>query len=205
MSIATTVPPAYNAPPDSSRSASRSEPDHGAWVGATPGTPGDADWPDQHGAAIKSTRPRSTRPSWGRHVQAHQPSPQAVPDESRAALSEALRQVYALLSLHEGWNGYDALPPTAESVRHALRWLEAQWAQCREEGIRWYAPNVTAGAEGEVVLEWWAEDRALSVFVAGGEAEYLKFGRAGHPLAGLREHGAASTAAMVSLMRWFAE
>ncbi len=143
---------------------------------------------------------------------AARPLPGEMPEQ--AALSESLRQVDALRSLPSGRNGSDALPPAAESVRHARLWLESQWQQCRSEGIRWYAPNVTADAEGNAVFEWWAEDRTLSLsFVEGAgdapqgrAAEYLKFGRRGGPLAGLREQGAAETAEeAAALMLWFGE
>ena len=140
------------------------------------------------------------------------PRPQTGEASEQSALSESLRQVSDLQSLRAGWNGSDALPPAAESVRHARLWLKAQWEQCRSEGIRWYAPNVAATAEGEVVFEWWAEDWTLSVsFVedtddvpASRAAEYLKFGRRGGPLAGLREQGAASSSEeAAALMQWF--
>lgn len=139
-----------------------------------------------------------------------------IPSETQgqAALSESLGQVYALRSLPTGWNGSDALPPSPASVKHARLWLGAQWRQCQTEGVPWYAPNVTADAEGNVVFEWWAEDRTLSLtFIEDAEegskdraAEYLKFGRRAGPLAGLREQGAADTAEeAAALMRWFGE
>ena len=138
-----------------------------------------------------------------------------IPSETQgqAALSESLSQVYALRSLPTGWNGSDALPPSPASVKHARHWLEAQWRQCRLEGVPWYAPNVTADAEGSVVFEWWAEDRTLSLYFVEDDdgskaraAEYLKFGRRDGSLAGLHEQGMADTAAeAAALMRWFGE
>lgn len=129
----------------------------------------------------------------------------------RAALFQSLHQVYALRSLSATGN---ALPTSPASVSQARQWLESQWQQCRLEGIRWYAPNVTTDAEGNVVFEWWAEDRTLSVYfveaaVDGSTnrmAEYLKFGRRDGPLAGLSEQGASETAEeAAALMRWFGE
>lgn len=139
--------------------------------------------------------------------------PSSVNGTEQTAVSESLRQVYALRSLPLGWNGGDSLPPAAESVRYARHWLEAQWQQCQAEGVRWYAPNVTADAEGSVVFEWWAEDRTLSLYFVenaeesggGRTAEYLKFGRRDGSLAGLREQDTAETPeAATALMRWFA-
>lgn len=124
----------------------------------------------------------------------------------QATLAASLNQVAALTGLRKGWNGYDALPPSAESVERARRWLQAQWEQCQTQDLPWHPPNVTADAEEHAVLEWWAADRTLTVYFDGESAEYLKFGRQGGPLAGLREHGVAdTTAAGADLMRWFSE
>lgn len=133
-------------------------------------------------------------------------APRPLPGETpeRAALSEALRQVSALESLPAGWNGYDSLPPAAESVRHARLWLEAQWQQCRSEGVRWYAPNVTADAEGEIVFEWWAGDRSLIVYVEGDSAEFHQSLDGAGPTR--HTHGEAPLGeTQVDLMRWFSE
>jgi len=95
------------------------------------------------------------------------------PDEKETAaraeeqtLEEARQQTYDLQSLTEGWNGYDALPPSAVSVDHAMRWLLSSYQECKDAGVRWYKPNVTASAEGEVVFWWVAEDRSLSVYIS---------------------------------------
>ncbi len=133
-------------------------------------------------------------------------APGVLPDETpeRAALSEALRQVDALRDLPVGWNGYNSLPPSSASVSHALRWLEAQWRQCQTEGTRWYAPNVTASAEGEVVFEWWAGDRSLIVYIEDDVAEFHRSLDGDGPTR--HTHGEAPLGeAQVDLMRWFSE
>lgn len=208
MTAATTLPPAYYAPLTSSRRASGLSSDQETWLDETLEGTVVSDWRNQYNAALSyAHRPATFDDSRISSLSAYGET------SDRDSLSEALRQVYALQSLREGWNGSDALPP-AESVRHARLWLEAQWQQCQTEGVRWYAPNVTADAEGNVVFEWWAEDRTLSfTFVEDAEdgskdraAEYLKFGRRDGMLAGLREQGTADTAEeAATLMRWFGE
>jgi hypothetical protein len=132
--------------------------------------------------------------------------PRPLPGETpeRAALSESLRQVSALQNLRAGWNGSDALPPAAESVRHARLWLEAQWQQCQSAGVHWCAPNVTASAEGEVVFEWWAGNRSLIVYVEGDAAEFHQSLDGDGPTR--HTHGEAPLGeAQVDLMRWLSE
>lgn len=199
MSIATTVPPAYYAPLNSSRRASEPLSDQEVWLDETLEGTEAADWRNQHDVALSDVRRLVTFES---PRAAHRPTPVMTPEQ--AALSEALRQTYALRLLPVGRNGYDSLPPSPASVSHALRWLEAQWRQCQTEGIRWYAPNVTADAEGEVVFEWWAGDRSLIVYVEGDSAEFHRSLDGAGPTR--HTHGEAPLGeTQVDLMRWFSE
>lgn len=118
-------------------------------------------------------------------------------------LTPTLMQIYTLLSLKKGWNGYDGLPPSAGAVKTAVNWLEALYRD-RPKGLPWYPPNVTASAEGEVVLEWWAESKTLTAYIEGGSVEYLKFERSS---AGkLREHGdALNSKTRQQIWSWFCE
>jgi hypothetical protein len=120
------------------------------------------------------------------------------------ALTIAQQQTYDLQYLAVGWNGYDALPPSATSVDHAMRWLVSSYAECKDAGIVWHKPNVTASAESEVVFEWWAEDRSLIVYI---EEETASFQQS-HTYAGQTEHthGEADLGtSQAELLRWFGE
>lgn len=209
MNAATTLTPAYYAPLCRSRHASGTPSDREVWLDEALEGTDISDWRNHHDAAFSCARRISV--SDGSHATVHTVAHET---QARTSLSEALQQVYALQSLRDGWNGYDSLPPAGASIRHAQHWLEAQWQQCQEKGVHWYAPNVTADAEGTVVFEWWAADRTLSVYFSedtdgdskGRTVEYLKFGRRGGPLADLREAGMANTTEeATALMRWFGE
>ncbi len=69
-------------------------------------------------------------------------------------LAETRQQVFDLQGLLEGWNGYDALPPSRASVDLVAEWLNLCFVECQDKAVRWHAPVVTAGAEGEVMLIW---------------------------------------------------
>lgn len=95
-------------------------------------------------------------------------------DECEQQFAEARQQTYELQFLIPGWNGYGALKPSASSVDHAMRWLVSSYSECKDAGVRWYKPNVTASAEGEVVFEWWANDRSLIIYIEESDASFHK-------------------------------
>ena len=113
-------------------------------------------------------------------------------------------QITALGSLPTGWNGYDAVPPSSGSVATAVAWVAQAYKTALADNIFWYAPNVTAGANGEVVLEWWAASKLLTIYMDGDSVEYMKYNRDGDN--GPREHGDARDASVQAmLLRWFSE
>lgn len=120
------------------------------------------------------------------------------------SLAETRQQTRALRLLQEGWNGYDGLPPSPASVDHALHWLDKSYAECKDAHVRWYKPNVSASAEGEVVFWWWADDRTLSVYVEEDAATFHTSLDGDGPTQ--HTHGEAPVGkGQADLMRWFGE
>jgi len=98
----------------------------------------------------------------------------------------------------------DPLPPPAAAVEYALRWLDSSFRACKAAGVRWYKPNVTASAEGEVVFEWWAPDRSLLIYVEADSATFHQALEGDGPTQ--HTHGAAPLGeCQADLMRWFGE
>ena len=132
-----------------------------------------------------------------------------VPDkmeqsEEEKLLAEARQQTYDLQSLTAGWNGYDALPPSAPSIRQAMHWIVRSYAECKDAGIRWYKPNITASAEGEVVFEWRAADRSLIVYIEEDAATFHQSLDSDGPTR--HAHGPAPLGKdQADLLRWFGE
>jgi len=141
--------------------------------------------------------------SQSRTIAAHSSNPPvAEPSEEEKLLAQARQQTYDLQDLEEGWNGYDALPPSGQSIRQAMHWLIRSYAECKDASVRWYKPNVTASAEGEVVFEWRASDCSLVVYVEGDAVTFHK----SRDLAGKTEHqhgDAPLGADQANLLRWF--
>lgn len=127
----------------------------------------------------------------------------AAPAEEQS-LDEARQQTYDLKFLQAGWNGCDAQPPSETSIDQALRWLVSSYTECKDAGIRWHKPNISASAEGEVVFEWWSSNRSLLVYVEDDSVTYHKSlsnsGRTEHM------HGDAPLGkSQAELLRWFGE
>lgn len=121
-------------------------------------------------ARISST----SAPRWGSQGNS---SVRVVPRPTEAIEGElmaTLDDIDDLRTWETGWNGYDADPPLPAAVDYAETWVKALYNDVITMGAEWATPNVTAGAFGEVVLEWWSGSRKLTVYLEDGAAEYVK-------------------------------
>lgn len=91
----------------------------------------------------------------------------------REALQPTFNEIYNLLTWPEGWNGYDACAPRFEAVQYASHWIELFYLDIVSSGQEWIEPNVTASAEGEVVLEWRHGIKNLTIYIGNQSAEYV--------------------------------
>jgi hypothetical protein len=95
-------------------------------------------------------------------------------DDIRTDILPTLKEIHELLTWPEGWNGYSARAPKYSAVQYAEHWIELFYQEIIESGQNWIKPNVTASAEGEVVLEWWHHDKGLTIYIGNQSAVYLK-------------------------------
>ena len=101
----------------------------------------------------------------------------SVQDVREFALEEilpTLAGIYALLTWPNGWNGYDACAPKYDAVQHACYWIGMFYLEVMDAHLNWFEPNVTASAEGEVLLEWRQGAKCLTIYVGNQSAEYVK-------------------------------
>lgn len=87
-------------------------------------------------------------------------------------LNEALQKVRQLLTWQTNWNGYESPSPTYSAIAYAKYWIKRLFFQVAS--TNWISPNVTVGPEGEVVFEWWNEQKKLTIYVSGDNAEYVQ-------------------------------
>lgn len=95
-------------------------------------------------------------------------------EDIRTEILPTLIEIHELLTWPDGWNGYSALAPKHSAVQYADHWIELFYQEVIESGQNWMKPNVTASAEGEVVLEWWHGDKGLTIYLGNQSAAYLK-------------------------------
>ncbi len=112
-------------------------------------------------------------------------------DNSRPPFAEAVDDLDALRGLPEGWNGYDAAAPNLSSIERARLWIGKMYADTEAISRSWHNPHVAADEDGDVVFEWWNNDKVLTVYVSGGEARYVKGW--GHNIETDMEDGEAAT------------
>jgi len=95
-------------------------------------------------------------------------------EDIRTEILPTLIEIHELLMWTEGWNGYSARAPKYSAVQYAEHWIALFYQELIESGQNWIKPNVTASAEGEVVLEWWYGDKGLTIYIDNQSAVYLK-------------------------------
>jgi hypothetical protein len=95
-------------------------------------------------------------------------------NNSRPPYAETTDDLNALRGLPEGWNGYDAAAPNSDAIEQAHRWIAAMYDDVDAIGGRWHNPHVAADEYGDVMFEWWNENKALTIYVSEDEARYIR-------------------------------
>ncbi len=101
----------------------------------------------------------------------------ALQDIHEAVYEEILPtliELFDLLTWPDGWNGYDAYAPKYDAVQYASHWVRLFYLEIKELCLDWLEPNVTASADGEVVLEWGHGIKKLTIFIGNQNVEYVK-------------------------------
>ncbi len=101
-------------------------------------------------------------------------SVQSIKDLIRKEILPTLIEISNLLMWPNNWNGYGACAPKYEAVQYADHWIELFYQEMMDARQDWLEPNVTASADGEVVLEWRHGIKALTIYIGNQSAEYVK-------------------------------
>lgn len=61
-----------------------------------------------------------------------------------------------------------------DSISKSRRWISQQYDAAMDTDHHWINPLITANMEGDVVFEWWTEDRKLTVRIGPDGMEAIK-------------------------------
>ena len=102
-------------------------------------------------------------------------TPYTILDIPPAELATTLRKLGALRwPLIRGWDAFDVAFPRTESIRSATEWIKAMYDDVVNGHMSWYDPHVSVDEDGDIMFEWWNEDKALTVYVSAEGARYIK-------------------------------
>lgn len=99
-----------------------------------------------------------------------------IPETERPLTNRRLSEIFApLASLNDDWDGRGSLAPIPTVLAFARETLVLLQAGGLGRGVAWTEPHIGVNERGQITMEWWRRNRALTIFVrAEGEVDYLK-------------------------------
>lgn len=77
--------------------------------------------------------------------------------------------------LRDNWDGYGSLAPSERVLRHAKEVVALLQETILNSGVQWVDPHISANENGHVTLEWWNNEKSLTLFIRSEkQIEYLK-------------------------------
>ena len=89
------------------------------------------------------------------------------------ALDAIIAKLRDLLTWPDGWNSYDALAPDPDAVSRAEQWITEFYQRIIDTQQQWITPNITATANGDVILSWRRGQRDLEVYIEKQDMFYI--------------------------------
>lgn len=99
-----------------------------------------------------------------------------VPEQDNLLTSRQLNETFAgLEALTDNWDGFGSPAPSSALITYAREVLALLQADALARGVAWKPPHIGSNERGQITLEWWQEQRTLTVFVRSeNQVEYLK-------------------------------
>jgi hypothetical protein len=95
----------------------------------------------------------------------------AVVANNEIPIYGATQQIRSLLAWGENWDGAGAVAVSGAAVARAIALVSETFVTAYSV---WSNPNVTASPYGEVVLEWWNNEKKLTIYVSNNQSDYVK-------------------------------
>lgn len=99
-----------------------------------------------------------------------------VPEQDKFLTSRQLNESFAVLeALADNWDGYASPVPSPSLIAYAREVFALLQADALARGVAWREPHIGSNERGQITLEWWQEQRTLTVFVRSeNQVDYLK-------------------------------
>ena len=99
-----------------------------------------------------------------------------IPERDRPLTSDRLAKSFSSLKgLQNNWDGHGSPAPTEALMAEARETLALLHAGSMARGLHWDEPHIGVNERGQITMEWWKDERSLTVFVrAKDRADYLK-------------------------------
>ena len=88
----------------------------------------------------------------------------------RERLHEGVRAKIFAVAQTQG----DDIGPSPEAMAQAELWSASMIDALEAREVQWTPPHISSSAFGEVVFEWWEDDRKLTLYFDGIDVEYVR-------------------------------
>ena len=94
-----------------------------------------------------------------------------LPDPKLQNCLNTLRKIKAW---HNNWDGNGSAKPSKKALDNAKAVITDIYNYSKNAREVFLEPNITAGGDGEALLEWWYKDKSLSLYIYHNQITYLK-------------------------------
>jgi hypothetical protein len=110
--------------------------------------------------------------------------------------------ISALEALQDNWDGRGSPAPAHQIIARTREVLALLSAGALAHGLHWASPHISSNERGEVTLEWWQDNRSLTLFIRDeNQVDFLKAW--GYHIEDDMEDGELQTLAdFIALARW---
>ncbi|RUR71288.1 hypothetical protein EJP67_30010 [Variovorax guangxiensis] len=131
--------------------------------------------PTRHGSLLSNST-TNTADAYG--LGRYNPMTEEAGDPPQHQIARLLtlksQQKLALLrNLEEDWDGNGSAKPIAEAIANAEARLPELYRVSARVGI-WREPQVSASEDGEVIFEWWSDERKVTLYFAPESMEVVR-------------------------------
>ncbi len=95
-------------------------------------------------------------------------------DANYLQIAETLKTIAALEHIDTDWDGTEGETPSPITIVTAQGMLTSLAALVAREHMPWIDPHISVTPFGDIIFEWWGEDKQLSIYISGDEAEYIQ-------------------------------